>query len=263
MTTRFKFLSLLLAVCVGLFLYVHVSADSGRESKELPPLCVEQMYATEWYALSYLDDSGVSRFEVDNEGNINLFNSSGTTKVVLGSDGSFTAESNVTITGYLDMGSSIRKSATSPTATANVGYIISGNYDLYLIDTDPKVDISGCSQGGGSSSGPVSTAGVTVTLPAPSAALNGWNPTFYKIDSGATDMFFVVSGGSNVGYGYVMYGGDGNSGVTNGDLWVGALDLDGFTDRIKFQYYYVSSSVSGVYVDEMVIDGQTISGVTL
>ena len=190
-------------------------------------------------------NSGVSVSGVSCSGNV-------------GVDGNTSISGTLSVTGAASMESAIYKSSVSPSATANVGVTITGLYDVYNLSVDWDVDLSGTSQGGGSPFGPVSAAGVTIAMPVPSATLAGWNPIFYKLDSGSTEPFFVISGGTNAGYGYTFTGGDAESGVTVGYIGGDANAIDGQTDRVQFLYYYESSAVSGVLIDRLIIDGANI-----
>jgi len=119
------------------------------------------------------------------------------------------------------------RSAVSPVATKNVGITVDGTEgDLYLIACDQNVETYGCGDG----QGPSDNAGVTVTLATPTAALNGWEPTFVKVGTGATD-FFLWAGGAKF-----------DSGTTDNKT------LDAAFDWITVQCYYESATEYGYII---------------
>lgn len=169
-----------------------------------------------------------------------------------GSDMEFKTGSKVTIEDGADFdietpadhSKAIYESATSPTATAGVGYVIAGTEgNVFFIGAQPQVDVDECEYGVGPDDG----AGVTVVLPTPTEALGGWESTYIKHDSGGTDVFLTVSGTSG------MYAID--SGTTDGTIDSGTFALDAQWDYITVQLVYIDSGASRYIIKERGIDG--------
>lgn len=99
-----------------------------------------------------------------------------------------TASSGVTTT-TLDASGTIYQKVVTPTFATGVGYSITGTEGNIFLINSTLVVADQCS-----TTGPSDQAGVTVILPAPTAALDGAEFTIIKSDTGASDVFLYSAG---------------------------------------------------------------------
>jgi len=216
--TKKLFIGLFL-VCFVLVPIVYLKADSGRESKQLPPQEVEIMYSSEDHAYQMKDINDVVRFKVLPDGSIGRYDSSGNT--------SYQTDGGI----------------VSPTFTAAAGYTIvfsAGN----IWGIDLSVGSSNIGDGTDAVIG-LESSGVTVALPTTiTTAMDGKPMTFIitlpKGTAGTTNM--VLWAGATATSGVSI---ENSTGVTND-----ALDADAEGDSItlipsysKQIYFYQGSRI--------------------
>lgn len=154
---------------------------TNRERTLSAPMSIQVKSGDTTWALEVKDENEVRRFMVQADGTMSYHGTGGTTLWGVDANGkSALAYSNKMYT---------------PTYVDAVGYTILGTEgNVYLIDADPTSTIINPCSTGTSGVGPEDGAGVTVTLPFPTAALDGNIFTFIKTDSTATDFFLYCPG---------------------------------------------------------------------
>jgi len=158
-------------------------AESGRESTLLPPQEVKIMYSTEKYGYRLKDINGTTRFNVLPDGGVAVFNSAGATVWgVSGASGSPLYGQKLNVE-FVDMG--------MPMTSGNSKYTLTTTYDTYLIDLH---ETSAINPGGYQD-------GVSVYLPAGSAALDKWVLRLSNITegTGATGIILVPANNAKMG----------------------------------------------------------------
>jgi len=107
--------------------------------------------------------------------------------------GNITQTGNQSVTGTI-AGTAIKGGIATLAYTNKSGLVVTGTEgNILLANTGLATEIPGLCQGPGDS------AGVTVVLPVPTTALEGYEYTIIKSDSGATDIFLYVLGGLPIG----------------------------------------------------------------
>jgi len=212
--TKKLFIGLFL-VCFVLVPIAYLKADSGRESKQLPPQEVEIMYSSEDHAYQAKDISDVVRWKILPDGTMAIYNTSGATVYAInGAAGKPIGGTPKINCLFVD---------TEAEAEAK-----STDYNMYLVDT---VGYAGYTD--------TDITGVSFYMPTGSAALDGFRIVIMNIsESGTTDILFVAADDVVAA-----------SGVTDG-IWTDQTVIAGGVTRVgngatKSGYVYDVNDVKG------------------
>lgn len=160
--------------CLCLVFLVVVAA---RYSRYQPPQWIELISADSW-AWRVSDSSDVVRFQIDTDGTPNVYNSSGT-KIwgvsALGANESLNRETPTALTWVAGTGFSITLTESASLYTFDVSTATSSSANNVAVMAD-------------------ATAGATIVLPTPTAALDGAMFTILKTDTGTTAACIYAAG---------------------------------------------------------------------
>lgn len=243
-------------IVIALFLFGTVwivSARSGRESTQLPPQEVEIMYPSEDHAYKVKDINDVIRYKVFPDGGPAVFNASGAT--VWGIEGATGKPAILPKEKYAYVSFRGRGAGAELSAVTHA-YTTSGASSLYLMDLTNSYG-----QGTGNIL-PSPATGVSVYLPAGTAALDGATMNFKTLNtsgatmiclvpandakraSGVTDHILNPSYASHTNYGIPTSGATYSTGTFDAYMPVAAAP----GTFISIMYRYVNSSGGTWYV---------------
>jgi len=237
--TKKLFIGLFL-VCFVLVPIVYLKADSGRESKQLPPQEVEIMYSSEDHAYQMKDINDVVRWKILPDGTMATINASGVTvSGINGADGKPILRKD----SYINV----------PMSGLSI-YTLTTAYNVYIFDL-VQTDQADLQINGMNGLTDNSANGVSVFMPTGTAALDGWTVEIHNITaSGTTDIILVPANDVFASAGITDYIMD----LTGTTGTPGSADRSAYTydvndaqwEMIKYVYRYAVAGGTWYQVDQ-------------